>query len=203
MGRDDFGPCPSLGCERIVHGVFVAAEGTAPARLEDAVARLRHLINHGVLRSTSQEAYEGGLSAVVRVGPFGPVPGLSRLVRVLVDEPVQRGATVTMPIRWEATGAAGDLFPLLDADLTLTGAEPDQVRVRLDGSYRPPLGRAGETLDHLVMHRLAVATMKSLMTGLVAGLSDPGESSQPAAALADVRDATRNPIIIQFPGPAR
>ncbi len=183
--------------------MFVAAEGTVQARLEDAVARLRHLINHGVLRSTSQEAYEGGLWAVARVGPFGPVPGLSRLVRVLVAEPVQRGATVTMPMRWEATGAAGDLFPLLDADLTLTGEEPDQVHVRLDGSYRPPLGRAGEALDQLVMHRLAVATMKSLMTGLVAGLSDPGESSQPGAALTEVRDATLNPIIIQFPGPAR
>ena len=181
-----------------MHGVFVAAEVTVPVRLEDAVARLRHLINHGVLRSTSQEAYEGGLSAVVRVGPFGPVPGLSRLVRVLFAEPVQRGVMVTVPMRWEATGAAGDLFPLLDADLILTGEEPDQVQVRLNGSYRPPLGRAGEALDEMVMHRLAAATMKSLMTGLAARLSDPKENSQPGTALADVRDAILDSITIQF-----
>jgi hypothetical protein len=182
--------------------VFVTAEVTVPARLEDAVARLRHLINHGALHSTSQEAYEGGLSAVVRVGPFGPVPGLSRRVRVLVAEPVQRGAAVTMPMRWEAAGAAGDLFPVLDADLTLTAEAPDRVQVRLDGVYRPPLGRAGEAVDQLVMHRLAAATMKALMTGLAPRLSDPGKGSQPRAALADAGEATLNPISIQFPGQA-
>lgn len=182
--------------------MFVAAEVTVPARLEDAIARLRHLINHGVLRSASQAAHEGGLSAVVRVGPFGSVPGLSRQVRVLFAEPVQRGVIVTVPMRWEATGAGGDLFPLLDADLTLTGEEPDQVRVRLYGSYRPPLGRAGEAVDQMVMRRLAAATMKSLMMGLGARLADPRENSQPTTGPAGVRGAPPYPITIQLPGQA-
>jgi hypothetical protein len=31
---------------------------------------------------------------------------------------VHRSATMTVPLRWEVTGAAGGLFPVLDADLT-------------------------------------------------------------------------------------
>jgi hypothetical protein len=50
---------------------------------------------------------------------------------------------MTVPLRWEATGAAGGLFPALDADLILTAEGQDKTLIALTGCYRPPLGRLG------------------------------------------------------------
>ena len=116
-----------------------------------AAARLTHFVNRGALRSASETAYLGGQVAGLRVGPFGGVRGLSKLVRVQFAEPVRRDNLVTVPLRWEATGTAGELYPVLDADLTLTGDGAGQTRIRLDGSYRPPLGRTGAALDRAVL----------------------------------------------------
>ena len=45
-----------------------------------------------------------------------------------------------LALRWEATGAGGRLFPVLDADLTLA-PDGEGTVLPLAGSYRPPLGR--------------------------------------------------------------
>jgi len=167
--------------------VFAAHEVTVAVRFEIAAARLAHFVNRGALRSASETAYLGGQVAELRVGPFGEVRGLSKLVRVRFAEPIQRANQIRVPLRWEATGAAGELFPVLDADLTLTGdgdSDGDgdgdgQTRIRLDGSYRPPFGRAGAALDRAVMSRLAAATIESLVECVAAAIADPAPELQP------------------------
>jgi len=42
------------------------------------------------------------------------------------------------------TNVTGGLFPVLDADITLTPAGEQTTRLALAGVYRPPLGRLGE-----------------------------------------------------------
>jgi hypothetical protein len=39
------------------------------------------------------------------------VPGASKLVSVRLLEPVPRGEVMVLPLRWEATGVTGRLFP--------------------------------------------------------------------------------------------
>ena len=51
-------------------------------------------------------------------------------------------------LRWEAAGAAGGLFPVLDAGVRLSG-DGDGSRVTLAGSCRPPLSVFGERLAGL------------------------------------------------------
>ena len=130
---------------------------------EVASARLVHLVNWGALHSVSETAYEGGGEMLVRVGPLGDLPGLAKLVRVRVLAPVRHEAGVTVSLRWEATGAAGELFPVLDADLTLTAEADDQSRLALVGSYRPPLGRPGAAADWAIMNRVAAATLDAFL----------------------------------------
>ncbi len=122
--------------------MFAVHEVTVEASFDVAVARLTHLINHGALDAPSEAAYEDGLAAVLRVGPFGSVRGLSKLVRVRFLAPVRRGGTLSVPLRWEATGTAGELFPVLDADLMVARAGDDRVGIALAGSYRAPFGQA-------------------------------------------------------------
>jgi hypothetical protein len=158
--------------------MFAAHEVMIEARYGVAAARLIRLINWGALRRASEAAYEGGLEAVIRVGPFGGARGLSKLVRVRVLDPVRRGAVMTVSLRWEATGVAGELFPVLDADLTLMSEGDDRSRLGLIGSYRPPFGRAGAALDRAIMGRVAAATIQSLLDGVAAAIADPAPNPQ-------------------------
>lgn len=153
--------------------MFVAHEVTIGTRYELTVARLVHLIKRGVLEGPSEAAYQTAQEAVVRVGPFGDTPGLSKLVRVRFLDPLRRGDLTTIPLRWEATGATGELFPVLDADLSVTRKGDDRSRLALSGSYRPPLGRAGAALDKAIMNRLANATVRALLASLAEAVADP------------------------------
>lgn len=160
--------------------MFAAHEVTVAVPFESAVARLINLLRRDALRDVCEGAYEGGLAVVLRVGPFGGMRGLSKLVRVYFAEPVRRGAVLTVPLRWEATGATGELFPVLDADLILARYGEDQSLLTLTGSYRPPFGRAGAALDRTLMHRLATATIRSLLKGVCTAIADPAAQYQPA-----------------------
>lgn len=157
----------------MVDAMFASHQATIDLPFEAAAARLGHLVRWGAIHSASDTAYEGGSELLLRVGPFGDLPGLSKLVRVRVLAPVRHDATVTVTLRWDATGAAGELFPVLDGDLTLTPEGTDRSRLELVASYRPPLGRAGAAVDRAIMNRVAAATVRSLVDDLVRMLADP------------------------------
>src|SRR6266567_471124 len=118
--------------------MFASDEVTVEAGFEAARARLVNLTHGGWLAAASSDAYADGLGGLIRVGPFGDVLGASKLVRVELLEPVPRQNVVVLPLRWQAAGAMGRLFPVLDADLTLRPAGARQTLMRLDGPYRPP-----------------------------------------------------------------
>ncbi len=139
------------------------------------VARLRlgGLTRSGWLSSRSEQAYTDGLTQI-RVGPFGSVLGASKLVRVRLLEPLPREDEMVIPLRWEATGAMGRLFPVLDANLVLTAGKQDGgCTLAMMGAYRPPLGAAGAALDRVMLNRAALATVRSLLTDLAGSLLSP------------------------------
>ena len=85
---------------------------------------------------------------------------------------------MVLPLRWEATGAAGRVFPVLDANLVLTPSGEDRSMLALTGAYRPPLGGVGAALDRSLLNRAAAATLRSLVSqvadGILAGQGAPG-----------------------------
>jgi hypothetical protein len=161
--------------------MFVSAERALNASFPLASSRLAGLAAGGGLRQVSQAVYDGGVAYLMRVGPAGAVPGMSRLVRVRFTDPAFREGAVTVGMRWEAAGVTGALFPALDADIRLTAAG-DGARVTLTGSYRPPLGAAGAGLDRLLLRTVATATIRTLLAGVADVLEGaPAEAGQPAA----------------------
>jgi len=137
------------------------------------------LLTHGDrLDGMSRDAYADGLGGHIRVGPLGGVPGMSKLVRVRLLDPVRRDESVLVPMRWEATGVMGRLFPVLDANLMLGQDDQGRGVLRIAGVYRPPLGGLGEELDQIVLRRVASATLRSLLRCIAALLADP--SGEPA-----------------------
>jgi hypothetical protein len=160
--------------------MFVSHERVLDLSFPAAQARLMNLTRGDWLSTASDDAYADGLTGLIRVGPFGAVPGASKLVRVSLLEPVPRDDAVSLPLRWEATGVMGRLFPVLDADLTVTPAGAGTL-LRLDGAYRPPLAGLGTGLDRVVLHRAATATIRSLLTRIADALVSPAPAAQPGA----------------------
>ncbi len=157
--------------------MFVCEVVKLPVSYEAAHTRLANLIAGGSLIAASQDTYGEGITGKLRVGPAAV---LSRLVEVNFRDLVIRGEVAVLTLRWKAVGPGGTLFPVLDADVTLTPAGADTTELRLDGVYRPPLGAAGAGLDRAILHRVATATMRSFV-GRIAE-----EIASPAAAGASV-----------------
>ena len=151
----------------ITHRLIVDS-GYAAAR-----ARLARFVDTGGLAVVAHDSYEGVITRLIKVGPAGDVPGVSKLVQVRFVGPVERGGATTIWLHWEATGAAGGLFPALDADLVLLAKEQEQTQLRLNGYYRPPLGRLGAGLDRAVMRHVASATARALLRRVAGALAEP------------------------------
>ncbi len=147
--------------------------------LSAARARLAVLADRGGLSQVSRSAYDCGLRALIRVGPLGDLPGASKLVDVRFLEPVDRGGVTTVGLRWEATGPAAGLFPVLDANITLAADGDDRTTISFAGPYRAPLGRLGSGLDRAVMHCVADATIGALISDLARALTTPSAGAAP------------------------
>jgi hypothetical protein len=158
--------------------MFVVQDLTIGTGPRAAQARFANLLHGNWLAETSQVACEGGAEGLLRVGPAGPVA--AKLVRVRFLDPVYRGDLMTVGLRWEAAGAAGTLFPVLDANISISPAGNDMARLTLAGSYRPPLGHFGAGLDRAIMHRVATATMRCLLQSVAEALVSPAPAGHPA-----------------------
>jgi hypothetical protein len=95
-----------------------------------ASPRLVNLASGGGLAEASRTAYDGGVTALIRVGPWRSAPLAAKLVRVYFLEPRHAGAAVRIGLRWEAVG----LFPVLDADITLAASGEHHSRLGLSGT---------------------------------------------------------------------
>jgi hypothetical protein len=143
--------------------MFVGDEIRLKVGFATARERLARLSESGALFEPSADAYGPGLT---RVG----MAGISKLVRVQARELSGTDISAGLALRWEATGPAGGLFPVLDADLRLAPDEDGSV-LTLAGAYRPPLGPLGDALDRTLLHRVAAATVRSFLARVAAQLT--------------------------------
>ena len=174
--------------------MFVGQEVVLDLDFTVARARFAGLLRDAWLTGASGRAYAEGLAALIRVGPFGAVLGASKLVRVRKLEPVPHDDSVVLPVRWEATGVMGRLFPVLDADIILTPAGVGGTRLVMMGSYRPPLASVGSGLDRLVLHRAATLTIKSLVRRIAESLAEPAAAADGAERAVPGRNGHPIPI---------
>jgi hypothetical protein len=163
--------------------MFLSDQRMLTISISAARARLANQVYDGRLSGASETAYQDGLEHLLWVGPAGNVPGLSPLVRVQFADPVDRTDSVTMGMRWEAIGVTGGLFPALDANITLAAEGDHNTRMTLTGVYRPPFGPLGAGLDRVILHKVATATIDSLLTRMGGALEGttpaPGDASAP------------------------
>ena len=159
--------------------MFVGHEVLLEVSFAIARERLVRLTEDGALISASEDAYGRGTADPTRVG----VAGLSKLVRVQLRELSWMDRAAGLAIRWEATGPAGGLFPVLDADLRLASTGDQATLLTMAGAYRPPLGPLGEALDRVILHRVADATIRHFAGWVAAQITGrPGAAEATTAS---------------------
>jgi hypothetical protein len=167
--------------------MFVRQEVPVDLGFTAAQARLANLASAGWIDGTSRAAYGDGVDALVRVGPLGDLPGMSKLVCVHFRELVARQDSAVLTLRWEATGAGGALFPVLDADITLTPEGEHATRLAVAGVYRAPFGALGAAVDRAVLRHVAAATAGSLLRRVASALAEPAGQAGTAGRSAVAR----------------
>ena len=114
-------------------------------------------------------AYRQAEELKARVGP-GP-RGFAKTVRLELGSPIRGPGDTRIPITWVATGVRG-LFPRLEGEMVVSEVAPELTQLVFRGSYDPPLGPVGEVLDRVLLHRLAEASVKHFVDGVIAAVSD-------------------------------
>lgn len=124
------------------------------------------------LRPWSVEADGDGKSLLARAGfKVGPFP-VYKHVRLRVGwlPGAEPGERLMVPVTWEAVGGP-PIFPAMQGTLHVAPDGPRTTRLTLNASYDPPLGRIGEGMDRIVMHRLAQLTMNDFIGRIAEALA--------------------------------
>ena len=77
------------------------------------------------------------------------------------------GPVTTLLLEWEAT-AMPRLFPLMKGELTIYPLTSSETQLDFSGTYEPPFGPVGKTLNAIVGHRIAEVSVHHFV-GDVAG----------------------------------
>jgi hypothetical protein len=181
--------------------VFVGGQTVADVTYGVALIRLENLAREGWLAAAAGDAYGEWGRGLARVGPLGPTSGLSRLVDVRLRPVVTYDRLAVLPLRWEAVGPGGGLFPVLDADITLAPheepdslaphgepdslaphGEPDSLAPHGEPDSLAPLGAIGAALDRVVLRRVATATIQGFVDRIGNTLADPAAAAAPETA---------------------
>lgn len=144
--------------------MFIGGQARAAVSAAAATGRLADLASSGSLIPASHAAWAEGTARAA------PAVRLPELAVVHFRGPVQRGAVSVLILRWEAADRGGQLFPVLDADITLVPDGEQATLIRLDGVYRIP----PETgLDPQIARQAAAAIIRSLLGRIAASITVP------------------------------
>ena len=117
-------------------------------------------------------AQEPAAEILARVGFSVFTVDMRKQVAIKVGEPVALRDWLHLPIRWEARPAA-DLFPTFDGEIQLVPIDPGVTKLAVAGTYDAPLGDVGRTVDNLVLHTAAEATIKDFAESVARRIGPP------------------------------
>jgi hypothetical protein len=161
--------------------MFLADQRVCPVGIGAARRRLADLAAGGWLGEASAAAYQDGLDHLLSAWPPGEMAGAPRLVQAHFLDPVHWEDSTTMGMRWEAAAAGGELFPALDANITLDAENGRHTRMTLTGVYRSAPHPFGAGVDQVLMHQVATATIRSLLTRISSALEATGPAAGDSA----------------------
>jgi len=150
--------------------VFAADEILVAVHFAAVRCRLGRLAGDGVLLGAAEYAYGAGITGLVQM--VGPAAGMSRLAGVRAEDIAETPGRARLPLRWEAIGPDGAVYPALDAVLTLIPAGETTTLLTLEGVYRLP-DEAEAGLDPAIAQCFAAVAVRSFIAWLACALMHP------------------------------
>ena len=102
-------------------------------------------------------------------------PRLGRRVAIEVGQPVRFPSMTSLPLTWEPVGLEG-VLPRVEANIELGSLGEDRTQLAISARYRPPLGVLGQTVDRVLLHRVAEATVKDFLDRVAGAITDHTEA---------------------------
>ena len=143
----------------------------------DAVKALVRADPRGLIADSAGAAYRQGEHLSLRLAPLKGMPRLGKTIDVDLAEPYEREDRLVVPMHWWAPGATR-FFPHLDGDLEFAPLGSTTCQITLMGSYDPPLGFVGRHADTLLLHRVAVASIRSFLVNVSRNVERPARAAQ-------------------------
>jgi hypothetical protein len=174
MPGRDLWPLPSRPAAGWAEGmsgnVFAADQVLVDTSFAAARRRLGRLAGDGVLLGAAEHAYGAGITGLAEAA--GPAARMTRLAGVRPADLIETPERARLGLRWEAIGSDGAVYPVLDADLTLTPAGEATTLLALAGVYRLG-GQPDAGLDPGIVRCLAAVTIRSFIARLACALMHP------------------------------
>ena len=186
------------------HTPTVAVADSVQVELEASAVAQRLRAGNSWLVPHVDAAHAESEAVLVRIGPGGPT-WLGKVVAVHLGTPKGTNEDLVIPVTWEATGPSG-LFPRFEGELRVSALDPARSQVNLAGRYRPPLGRAGQALDEVLLAHVAHSTVRSLLRRLAHDLEEESVQrsvgSNNESSLDVERQLVTGPITLSSEDPA-
>jgi hypothetical protein len=122
------------------------------------------------LEGTAAEAERHAGALLVDVGLELHGQELTRRARLELGSPIATDRVVSLPLRLRAERHAG-LFPALEGTLDAAWLGPGRTHLALAAQYEPPFGAAGRVADRALLHRVAEAVARRLLSAIVQGVT--------------------------------
>jgi hypothetical protein len=145
---------------------------------DEVAARVR-ADPRGLIADSAGAAYRQGEHLSLRLAPLAGMRRLGKTIDVDLAEPYEREDRLVVPMHWWAPGATR-FFPHLDGDLEFAPLGSKTCQITLMGSYDPPLGFVGRHADTLLLHRVAIASIRSFLVSVSRNLERPARIPESA-----------------------
>jgi len=129
-------------------------------RVRDALKQDAVAVFQSATKAAAARAESVAAELHVDVAGFGVKADINIVVKSIEEEPAANitSASTRLSLVWEATSLPR-LFPLMQGDLSVYPLTATETQLDFSGVYQPPFGALGRTMNAIVLHRIAEASV--------------------------------------------
>lgn len=138
-------------------------------RVRDALKQNALTIFQSATKAAASRAQSVAAELHVDFGGIGVKSDINISVKDIVEKAADANSisSTTLSLEWEATTMPG-LFPFMKGELSVYPLTSTETQLEFSGVYEPPFGAVGKTMNAIVGHRIAEASVHRFI-GDVAG----------------------------------
>lgn len=129
-------------------------------RVRDALKKDALAVFQSATKAAASRAQSVASELHVEVGGIGVKTDITIAVKSVEEKAADAGSSPTtrLLLEWEAA-TMPRLFPLMHGELSIYPLTSTETQLDFSGVYEPPLGAVGKTMNAIVGHRIAEASV--------------------------------------------